>query len=393
MNLNTVSPEGASIWYYCNGSQVMQQDESHKESERTMENKACHIVAKKILNSYAAFQTPPLMANDFVDKEMYENIMVDQEMYEGAQMYVMDILKYCNQSGLIRFVKTEDELSLDNIYPGMKGTPDAWIYNPEALELIIWGLEYDYGFIDVFENPKLLIYVKGILDSLNIDGLSDQSLTVRMRIVQPRSFGYGSQIREWVINASDLRPYFNSLSNAAAVTTGGKGTLNPGLNCHYCKARYKCEALGKTVYNGIDVITGIVPMNLEGNDLAVQLKLLRRISELLKYQLSAIETQVKMSFTGGNPIPGFKSEQGYGRKRWRKDTSISEVLMMGDAMGIELRKPENLDTPSQAVVKFTKMAKKMDVDLDDLVKQYFETPKTSLKIIEGDGKLAKQVFG
>lgn len=394
MKANALSPADAGIWYYCNGSHVMQDDEPEQKSESARENIACHTVAAKCLQAYASQSTAPFLSNDFVNKKTYENIMVDQEMYEAAQMYVMDILKYCNLTGLIRFIHIEEHVTIDRIYPGMTGFPDAWIYNPETLEIIIWKLEYNYGHVDVFENPELMIYIKGIMDTLQIDGISDQQLTIKMRVVQPRSFRNGPQITEWIVNAAELRPYFNSLANSAHTTMNESGTCNPGLHCRKCRARHKCEAFSKTIYNGIDVITGISEMNLKGNNLSVELKLLERIHKLVDYRISALRTQARIEILKGESLPGWKLEQGYGRKRWRKDTDTSEVLMMGDAMGIDLRKPDNLDTPTQAIVKFKKMAKKMGVNLDEnLIKQYFETPKNGLNLVEDDGKLAKEVFG
>jgi hypothetical protein len=394
MKHNILSPANAGIWYYCNGSHVMQGDEPKQKSESVRENIACHTVAAKCLSAYANMGTQTLLSNDFVNKETFENVMVDQEMYEAAQMYVMDILKYCNLTGLIRFVHIEENVHIDGIFPGMTGYPDAWIYNPEALEIIIWKLEYNYGHVEVFENPELMTYIKGIMDTLRIDGISDQQLTIKMRVVQPRSYRNGPQTTEWIVNAAELRPYFNSLANSAHTTMNKSGTCNPGLHCRKCRARNKCEAFTKTVYNGIDVITGIAEMNLKGNDLSVELKLIERIYKLVDYRYSALKTQAKIDILKGDILPDWKLEESYGRKRWRKDTDTSEVLMMGDAMGIDLRKPDNLDTPTQALVKFKKMAKKMGVDLDEnLVKQYFETPKNGLKLVENDGKLAKQVFG
>lgn len=57
--------------------------------------------------------------------------------------------------------------------------------------------------------------------------------------------------------------------------------------------------------------------------------------------------------------------------------------MMGDLMGVDLRKPVELDTPAQA--------RKKGVD-ESVIAAYSETPMTAIKLVEVDGTEARQVF-
>lgn len=391
--METLTPIGAREWFFCEGSQSIQEGEPDK-SDRTRDNIACHWLANEILASYITPNAALKAVEEYSDTLAPNDVLIDDEMMEAAKLYITDILMYNNHAGLMRATKLDEEINLDHFCPGMKGVIDASVFNPKNAEIVIWLLKYEYGHIEVLENPELMLYAWAIMEEMGIDGISDQSLTVSFRLIQPRSFHHDGPVRTWQINGSDLRTFFNQLKFSAAVAMKGTGRCTTGTHCRYCRGTHKCKALTKTVYNAIDVVTGPMPVELKGSNLAVELKLLRRISDLLKYRLSGVETQVERNLLKGDVLPGYKLKQGYGRKRWRKDTDTGEVLMMSDIMGVDLRKPDNLDTPTQAIVKFKKLAKAQKVEYDEtLIEQYFETPKTSLKVIEDDGNLAKQVFG
>lgn len=390
--MKTLTAIGAREWFFCEGSQPLQEGEPDN-SDRTRDNIACHWLANEILASYITPNTELKSADEYNDTLAPNDVLIDDEMIEAAKTYVTDILMYNNQTGLMRSTKLDEEVNLDEFCPGMTGVIDANVFNPKTAEVVIWLLKYEYGHIEVLENPELMLYAWEIMEKMGIDGIADQSLTITFRLIQPRSFHHEGPIRTWQVNGSDLRPFFNQLKLSAAIAMKGTGKCTTGTHCRYCRGTHKCSALLKTVYNAIDVVTGPFPVELKGSNLSVQLKLLRRISELLKYQLAGVETQVERDLLKGDALPGYKIVQGYGRKRWRKDTDTAEVLMMGDCMGVELRKPDNLDTPTQAIAKFKKLAKSQKVEYDEkLIKQYFETPKTKLKVVEDDGKLAQQVF-
>ena len=389
----TVRASGGHEWYYCHGSQLLQDGLPNDDTVATREGTAVHWLAVQIIIPYIKSNMSLVTDDDFVDTLAPNDVLITKEMYQAAVDYVTDILGYCNKTGLMQSVHVEETLNIDTIYPGMVGTPDAWIYNPLKLELILWDLKFGYGEVAAFDNPQLMIYVAAILVFLKIDGISDQNITVKMRIVQPRSYHSNAPIKEWIVKASDLRPYFNRLRTAAIETMSGKGVCVPGTHCRYCRGRFRCSALQKTVYNAIDVTTGPVYVGLKGNNLALEYKLLKHASKLLEYRLNGIEAEVESEIKGGTTLPGFRLTETYGRERWKKSTPIKQVLMMSDAMGVDIRKPDNVDTPKQALTKFMKKAKELKVTLDDsVIRQYTETPFTGHKVIEDDGSYIREAF-
>ena len=81
----------------------------------------------------------------------------------------------------------------------------------------------------------------------------------------------------------------------------------------------------------------------------------------------------------GGCISGYvKSRDGLSRAKNGK-----MIMMMGDLMGVDLRKPVELDTPAQA--------RKKGVD-ESVIAAYSETPMTAIKLVEVDGTEARQVF-
>jgi hypothetical protein len=122
---------------------------------------------------------------------------------------------------------------------------------------------------------------------------------------------------------------------------------------------------------------------LTGHHLALELRILKRAERTLKARLSGLEEQALAEIRNGKILPGFVTKQGYGNKRWRKDTPSDEVIMMGDLMGVDVRKPVTLDTPAQV------LKKGIDASVIEL---YSETPMTSMKLVEDNGAKARNVF-
>jgi hypothetical protein len=76
-------------------------------------------------------------------------------------------------------------------------------------------------------------------------------------------------------------------------------------------------------------------------------------------------------------------DSGKGRERWKKDVPHAEVIMMGDLLGVDIRKPVEMDTPAQV--------RKKGID-ESVIAEYSETPMTALKLVEVDGAKIRQIF-
>lgn len=391
-NVTMLNPAGSHEWYYCHGSQVMQEGMPN-DNYIIKQEVACRWVCENILKTYIKPNAELLTEADFMGKLAPNDVLVDSEMCQAAMMYVHDILTYCNETGLITSCHVEEQLDISSIYPGMKGTPCNWIYNAKNAELVIWHLEYGFGHVEAFENPQLMNYVAAILLYLNIDGQGDQFLTVKMRIVQPRSYHSNSSVREWLISAVGLRPHFNKLRHSAQQAMSGEGLCTPGLHCRHCVASYDCTAVTKTLYNYIDIVTGPVPMDLKGQSLVLEWQLLNRIEKLLKYRKSGIDAQLETSLQRGDHLAGAVLTKSYGNERWKKDVPVEKVLAMAKMYGADINKPDNLDTPNQSLVKIKQAAKKFKVKVEySIIEKWTERPFKGYKVVEDDGTEAMKVF-
>jgi len=133
-----------------------------------------------------------------------------------------------------------------------------------------------------------------------------------------------------------------------------------------------------------DIIKSINTHDLDHHALGVEIKLLHHAESLLKARLSGLEEQALHHIRQGNNVSFFTAKQGYGRETWRSDTPVEQIIMMGDLMGVDIRKPIELDTPAQA--------RKKGVD-ESVIAEYSEKRPTALKLIEADtAETIKQVF-
>lgn len=384
-----VRPSGSHQWKICAGSHDMQQKfpeiSGRHDNTASEQGTAAHWVSSDvILDAYINGKDVP-KSHNIVGTEAENGVLIDEEMFEAASGYAMEILKHLRGYLTYKDLHVEEKVKLDHIYPGMSGTPDAWLYDAGTKTLYIWDLKFGHGWVEVFENSQLIIYVSGILQTLP----KDPDIKVVMTIYQPRAFHPEGICRKWEIEATALRSYVNQLHHSAHIAMGeGEKECKSGTHCRYCSARRACKALQGTVYNSIDVVTGNIPMEIPMDEIGNEIVLLKRVSSLIKHRLDALEEEALFHIKKGEVVPGLGAKTKFGRKRWKADIDPDEVIMMGDLMGVDLRKPQQLDTPTQAKNKLKKL--KLD---ESVVDAYSEVPKSGVELVIDDTTKIKQIFG
>lgn len=383
MNKSPLAAHSASRWVHCSGSVKLSEQfpaiPTEQQSEAKLEGRAFHEVAERILESYRGGADAELVSKrDIVDTLSKDEILITDEIYDAALEYVNDVLKFCNQTGALRALHVEDHIDLSCIYDGMYGYCDAWCFDVKSMTLVIWDAKYGHRAVDAFENWQLISYAMGILERLKVDGHTDQHINVSLRVAQPRVFRRDGCINVWDVKASDLRAYFNSLIGAAYEAYNGDAKCVVSDQCYYCPARYACDTFRNSTMGLIDYVGDVTGSSLSGHELSIQLRILQRASKQIKALLGSYEEQAIAQLRDGQGIPGFNIEQGYGRKRWRKDTPVDEIIMMGDLMDVDVRKPVDLDTPTKLI--------KSGID-ESVINLYSETPTTGMKLVETSDKL------
>lgn len=359
-----LAPSSASRRRACAGSRKMealypQLDDSPASREGT----AAHWAASETLSGR------------IVDSgQIAENgVMLTDEMIDAADMYVDEVRKINGTPHI------EERVDCGYVHEECWGTPDTWILHNGVL--YVWDFKYGHRFVDVFENWQLIEYTAGILDAIQINGISDEFLTVVMTIVQPRCYVGGSPVRSWSVRASDLRGYFNAarMFEAKAMSDDAELTVSP--ECRDCSARHACPALQRASYADMNVATEAVPFDLPPQALGTELRYIQSAIDTLTARATSLEEQALSMIRQGKSVPHFVAQHGMGRERWVKPEP--EVIAMGELMGVKLGVTK-LVTPKQAI--------KAGMNAE-IVKSFTETPRGELKLVPDDGTTARKIFG
>ncbi len=382
----------ADQWMACPGSVRVQSEFpplSREPSQAALEGRACHEVAQKL---FAVFSggTDPLTLTGTLSKD---GIVITQELYDAAREYVNDVIGIANQHQHIQHLHIEQPLQCDDLQQGMKVIPDAWLYVPQTNTLYVWDAKFGHRLVEP-TSWQLFVYVIALLsresiasgrnDLLGIDNNTLQSMQIVLTIAQPRGYSPQGTIRRHTLGFIQLITQREQLETGARLALSDNAPCITGSQCDFCSGRAHCQTLQNESYRMTDIIKSINTHDLDHHALGVEIKLLRHAESLLKARLSGLEEQALHHIRQGNNVSFFTAKQGYGRETWRSDTPIEQIIMMGDLMGVDIRKPVELDTPAQA--------RKKGID-ESVIAEYSEKCPTALKLVEADtAETIKQVF-
>jgi len=352
-------------------------------SESKLEGRACHEASQQLLERWR--KGGVLDFSGIVGSLSKDGIVITQELFDAAYEYVNDVAKYCDFNFLTKEVRVEQRVDLSRWLPGWYCIPDAYVYDVSSNVLTVWDAKFGHSIVDVFENWQLLIGAFGIIQALDITEPVRQAVKLDLRVVQPRGFTSQGTIRKWFVTAGadGVAKYWNELHRALPVVTGESPPCKTGPQCKNCSARANCDTLSRVAYEGIDFAGSLQTHTLTGHNLGVDLKLLRRAQKAIEYRLSGLEEQAIHELSNGGLVSYFSTERGKGRERWKKDVPHAEVIMMGDLLGVDIRKPVEMDTPAQV--------RRKGID-ESVIAEYSETPMTALKLVEVDGAKIRQIF-
>lgn len=371
-----ISPSALARTIQCPGSVVLEQQypEAEKGPEAA-EGEASHWAGAEMLSGRLV---------DVGDRAP-NSVLLTQEMVEGADLYYDDVVRTLRGYGLTPADGAiEVPVSIPRVHAECWGTPDfrAWIpgdrRNGRPL-LMVWDYKFGHRHVPVFENPQLSAYAAGCLSAADI---SDLGVDVEMRIVQPRSYSPEGSVRRWACPASALRALVNIASNSAHQALGGDPPTRVGPECRDCRARHACPTLQRAAATACDEAGKVQPFNLPPAALGVELRWLTRARDLLDARISGLQEQATAAIKRGQQVPHWRIERGAGRRRWSR--GVGEVLAMGQALGLNLAKPPEAITPTQAVAAGLP---------EMLLDAYTDPPRGAATLVPDDGSQAKRVFG
>ncbi|MCH9712708.1 MAG: DUF2800 domain-containing protein [Proteobacteria bacterium] len=382
-----IPPSSASIWGApggCTGWVSMsQQYPETEDSEDAKEGTASHEIGAYLINDHCTGPTVRT-ADKFVGRQAANGIIFTEEMYDGAKLYADDVGDVMRDRAIFGGpgYGVEKRLIMPDINEHSFGTTDAFLYDNRDAHLFVWDYKFGHLPVEAFENWQTINYINGIVKLLpNIKNWDPAAVTIHIRIVQPRAFHRGGIVREWVTTLADLIPRFQTLHDNAAIALGPNATIRTGKHCRDCQARHACPALLDSGLGFLETAMQPVPVELDPQSLGVQLAIIQKAIERLGYLETGYKEQTKAVIKNGSIVPNYIMENSVGRLAWTKPAS--EVIALGSALGVELKKPDDVVTPTQA--------KKLGID-DAVINAYSEKPNTGLKLVADTGNKAKLFF-
>ncbi len=385
MSHSIIPPSSAHIWGApngCTGWVIMsQQFPESADSDESKEGTAAHEIAEQLVDG--GTRGVPAWSDNFIDKEASNNVIYTNEMFEAAEMYANDVIQIMRSTGIFGGpnLGIEYKVSASQIHDLSWGTPDCFIFDQKNMHLYIWDFKYGFGLVEAFENWQLINYYAGLVDELNLNGYVDQKLIVHLRIIQPRGYHKDGPIREWIVKASDLRGYINTLQTNAEIALSPKAKLNSGSHCKYCSARHACDTALSAGIGMYEMSNKPIPINLTPYALGLEYKIVQRAIQQLRFLESAYFEQIKSLIESGKNVPGWIGEHGLSSLKWHK--SVSEIIKFGDMMGYDLKKKQDAITPTQAI--------KLGVD-KSLDNAFSKKYNTGLKLVPDNLNNATEIF-
>lgn len=337
-----------------------------------VEGTACHF-----LGSEALLGRPMLP----VGATAPNGVILVEEVVEAATVYIEAVREAAGGLPLV----VEHPVAIPTVHPECWGTGDCWWYNPARKELHVADLKYGWAIVEAEGNWQLCCYALGAMEIIRpgdiAPGIFDQDLTIVFHIIQPRPFHILGAVREWRTTGGELRGYANRLAHSAAAALGASPTTQTGKHCRYCRARHACPAAQKMALAAMEYAELAIPEEMDANALAIELRALRRAADAIEYRKTAVEAQIVAVIERGDFVPGWSVERGQGRAIWSKPAE--EIFMLGELMGVDLRKEPVPITVAQAKKKLP----------PEVVKAYSSIPLSGAKLVPTENTIAARVFG
>ena len=145
-----IRPSSAGVWAICSGNAAMRaafpDAPEDADTEVCEDGIACHWLAKEIWDGRQHAEDT-LSPNQRV---------ITEEMFDAVDMYHDLLRSWKNVVPVL-----EVTIAIDRILRGMRGTPDAWAYDPDKKTLYIADLKFGRGVVEVDRNSQLLTYLFG----------------------------------------------------------------------------------------------------------------------------------------------------------------------------------------------------------------------------------------
>jgi len=305
-------------------------------------------------------------------------VPIDAEMVDCG-----DVLIRHARSLPIGELLVEGRLRITSVHPtDCWGTVDVGHVLRDQRRLTIVDYKYGHRYVDAFRNWQLMLYAIGILDELGVSAEDRRYWTINLVIVQPRSYHPTGPIRTWTLGGPALLKYTEQLRRAATVAMLADAPLQTGPHCRDCSARHACPALHQAAALSVDVAHEQTPMELSPIALGLELRYLMAAEARIKARRDALEEMVLGMMRSGRDVPLFKADYSSGRRKWK--LPAAQAAAMGDMFGVDLRKPLDVITPTQAEASGVPR---------EIILQMSDQPRGSMKLVPVTDDTVARAFG
>ncbi|EAC4029430.1 DUF2800 domain-containing protein [Listeria innocua] len=313
-----LSASGSSRWLNCTPSIALEAKfpEQKNGGIFAQEGTLAHSFAELLLQKFNGDVAKAEYARKL--NRLKKNSLYDASMIDHVEVYttiVIEKFQEAHAADKNAVLSIEQQLDYSSYARGGFGTGDAVIVGNGVVEII--DLKYGKGVpVSAEENSQLMLYGLGAYNAFELDY---DLHTVRMTIVQPRL----DDVTEFEMEVSDLLDWAeNVVKPAALLADAGKGELNPGPWCKFCRARSICKAraeanLALTSYDFKD------PRLLQPDEIA---KVLGQVAELKSWVEDVKSFALKEAESGGIEFPGWKLVEGRSNRRYA-DAEMVQAMM------------------------------------------------------------------
>ncbi|EEO2557148.1 DUF2800 domain-containing protein [Listeria monocytogenes] len=313
-----LSASGSSRWLNCTPSIALEAKfpEQKNGGIFAQEGTLAHSFAELLLQKFNGDVAKAEYARKL--NRLKKNSLYDASMIDHVEVYttiVIEKFQEAHAADKNAVLSIEQQLDYSSYARGGFGTGDAVIVGNGVVEII--DLKYGKGVpVSAEENSQLMLYGLGAYNAFELDY---DLHTVRMTIVQPRL----DDVTEFEMEVSDLLDWAeNVVKPAALLADAGKGELNPGPWCKFCRARSICKAraeanLALTSYDFKD------PRLLQPDEIA---KVLGQVAELKSWVEDVKSFALKEAESGGIEFPGWKLVEGRSNRRYVDAEMVQAML-------------------------------------------------------------------
>lgn len=375
-----LSASAAHRWINCPPSVRLTADMPESSSSYAAEGTLAHSLAElKVLKK---FTTMKKSEYDKRFKEISSDALYLPEMDGHTDTYVEYILGIAHSYNRVKpYVVAEKRLDYSHIAPEGFGTGDCVMVCRNDLH--IFDFKYGKGVpVSAEDNPQLRLYALGALKDY---GFLYDIQNIHMHIIQPR---IEDGINSSDMTVADLEAWGESIKPIADDAYNGRGELNSGEWCRFCKAKSSCRKRAE-YFLKVEETAKLPPELLSSAELGDVLTRVRAMKNFIE----DIEEYALNEVLSGRAVEGWKAVEGTSRRTITDiDTAFGVLTKSGvdEAMLYE-RKPIGITALESLLTK-----KK----LTELIGNYIEKPKGKPTLVPASDKReeyktvdVKDIFG